>query len=385
MDREKKEVLKLLTEVDKICKREGIPYYLSPQLTLCSLNGQGIPGPHAGNVYMRTEDMERFRLAVEREKPDRRIVESMNNNSHFYGFYLRYTDMDTLCFRINEGRNFKFPGMGINIIPLRGQETDIFKHLCTRIQEAGWNQLSDSFEEGEEKEEKYCKAFMKLRLITGRGRLGRSLYRTWCKRLATGDSKQYVLRLRKKTVYFPKKIFADTTTVELNGIKFSAPGNINKYLEKYYENGYKKKIFDEYSVRMNEMVSTGVSYEDYFQEVGNQKKMLREHRRSQKRAQKSRKKRAYLDESWEYVKFCASRIELEKYYLDQKEYIVNLYKNNDYLALEKVFAAYTRANTKSLKKDEIFVADEELEDIYLKMLEKTGRGALKEKIEKFWK
>lgn len=99
---------------------------------------------------------------------------------------------------------------------------------------------------------------------------------------ATGDSKQYVLRLRKKTVYFPKKIFADTTTVELNGIKFSAPGNINKYLEKYYENGYKKKFFDEYSVRMNEMVSTGVSYEDYFQEVGNQKKMLREHRRSQK-------------------------------------------------------------------------------------------------------
>ena len=84
------------------------------------------------------------------------------------------------------------------------------------------------------------------------------------------------------------------------------------------------------------------------------------------------------------MKFCASRIELEKYYLDQKEYIINLYKNNDYLALEKVFAAYTKANTKSLKKDEIFVADEELEDIYLKMLEKTGRGALKEKIEKFW-
>ena len=28
---------------------------------------------------------------------------------------------------------------------------------------------------------------------------------------------------------------------------------------------------------------------------------------------------------------------------------------------------------------------QELEDIYLKMLEKTGRGALKEKIEKFWK
>lgn len=49
-----------------------------------------------------------------------RIVESMNNNKHFYGFFLRYTDLDTLCFRLNEGRNYKYPGMGVDILPLRG-------------------------------------------------------------------------------------------------------------------------------------------------------------------------------------------------------------------------------------------------------------------------
>ncbi|WP_147422363.1 hypothetical protein [Ruminococcus sp. AM42-11] len=42
MNREIKEVVKLLAEIDKICKREGIPYYLGPQLTLCCVTGQEI-------------------------------------------------------------------------------------------------------------------------------------------------------------------------------------------------------------------------------------------------------------------------------------------------------------------------------------------------------
>ena len=58
MNREIKEVVKLLAEIDKICKREGIPYYLGPQLTLCCVTGQEITSPHAGVVYMRTADME---------------------------------------------------------------------------------------------------------------------------------------------------------------------------------------------------------------------------------------------------------------------------------------------------------------------------------------
>ena len=45
----------------------------------------------------------------------------MNNNKRFYGFFLRYTDLDTLCFRLNEGRNYKYPGMGVDILPLRGK------------------------------------------------------------------------------------------------------------------------------------------------------------------------------------------------------------------------------------------------------------------------
>ena len=63
----------------------------------------------------------------------------------------------------------------------------------------------------------------------------------------------------------------------------------------------------------------------------------------------------------------------------------NLYKNKDYPQLEKFFAPYTRAMVRSLKNYEIFLTDEEILQVYLDVLGKTGRKALKNKIEKFWK
>ena len=107
--------------------------------------------------------------------------------------------------------------------------------------------------------------------------------------------------------------------------------------------------------------------------------------RTRKKSGRAARRKKYLNWSWNYVKFCASKIQLEKYYLDNKDYITNLYKNKDYPALEQIFIPYTRAMVKSLKNDEIFIPDEELQHIYLMVLEKTGRTNLKKKVEKFWK
>ena len=125
--------------------------------------------------------------------------------------------------------------------------------------------------------------------------------------------------------------------------------------------------------------------EDYFQEVGSQKSLIRKRSRARRKQGHANQKKEYLNWSWNYVKFCASKIELEKYYLDNKEYIINLYKNKDYPALEKVFVPYTKAMVKSLKNDEVFIPDEELQHIYLDMLGVAGRTNLKKKVEKFWK
>lgn len=385
MNREIKEVEKLLSEIDKICKREGIPYYLGPQLTLCCITGQEITNPHAGVIYMRTADMERFRLAFEKEPQDGRIVESMNNNKRFYGFFLRYTDLNTLCFRLNEGRNYKYPGMGVDILPLRGKQHFRLAHLWTRAQEVGWNELGDYYGDRWGKKKAFCRMAMRLRLLTGRGRLAKGLYRMLCRRMNVENTQEYVVRLKKKAVYFPVEIFDETRTVEIDGKKFPVPADTDTYLRKYYGADYQQKILPVYTPKVSEMVSARIRYEDYFQEVGNQNRFIKMRIRARKKSGRASRKKKYLNWSWNYVKFCAYKIELEKYYLDKKDYIINLYKNKDYPALEKVFTPYTKATTKSLKNNEIFIPDEEIHHIYMDVLNKAGRPKLKARIEKLWK
>ena len=385
MNREIKEVEKLLSEIDKICKREGIPYYLGPQLTLCCITGQEITNPHAGVIYMRTADMERFRLAFEKEPQDGRIVESMNNNKRFYGFFLRYTDLNTLCFRLNEGRNYKYPGMGVDILPLRGKQHFRLAHLWTRAQEVGWNELGDYYGDRWGKKKAICRMAMRLRLLTGRGRLAKGLYRMLCRRMNVENTQEYVVRLKKKAVYFPAEIFDETRTVEIDGKKFPVPADTDTYLRKYYGADYQQKILPVYTPKVSEMVSARIRYEDYFQEVGNQNRFIKKRIRARKKSGRASRKKKYLNWSWNYVKFCAYKIELEKYYLDKKDYIINLYKNKDYPALEKVFTPYTKATTKSLKNNEIFIPDEEIHHIYMDVLNKAGRPKLKARIEKLWK
>ena len=77
---------------------------------------------------------------------------------------------------------------------------------------------------------------------------------------------------------------------------------------------------------------------------------------------------------------CGNRRALGATYVEKKDYIINLHKNGDYMQLERVFRSYTNMMEKCLKQDEVFEADEEILNIYLDVLEKTGRLVFLEKV-----
>ena len=120
MNKKQKVILSLLQEIDEICRRNKIEYYLSPRLTLCAVEGHPFPqNPMFGVVLMKTADMERFRLAVDEDPREKRALESMKSHRWFSGFYLRYTNTDTLCLNLDNTRDYAFPGIGVSIFPLR--------------------------------------------------------------------------------------------------------------------------------------------------------------------------------------------------------------------------------------------------------------------------
>ena len=120
LNREQQKVLELLKEIDIICRKNKITYFLSPYLTLCAVTERPFPlNPEAGVIYMKTGDMERFKNVFEEEPVLRRALESMDSYKYFPGFYLRYTDKDTLFYKMDDYGKFQYPGMAVRILPLQ--------------------------------------------------------------------------------------------------------------------------------------------------------------------------------------------------------------------------------------------------------------------------
>ena len=110
LNREQQKVLELLKEIDIICRKNKITYFLSPYLTLCAVTERPFPlNPEAGVIYMKTGDMERFKNVFEEEPVLRRALESMDSYKYFPGFYLRYTDKDTLFYKMDDYGKFQYP------------------------------------------------------------------------------------------------------------------------------------------------------------------------------------------------------------------------------------------------------------------------------------
>ena len=113
------------------------------------------------------------------------------------------------------------------------------------------------------------------------------------------------------------------------------------------------------------------------------KKLAASRRKRARRTDFGMSYKKYFNKCWDYAKFCGKKYTCARAYRQKGDYIRNLYKNADYMELEKTFSAYTSMMNKCLKYDEIFEADPEILDLYMKYLEKTGRISFWEKVKKY--
>ncbi|MFR7831985.1 MAG: hypothetical protein ACLU3F_11910 [Blautia wexlerae] len=207
MNREQQKVLELLKEIDIICRKNKITYYLSPYLTLCAVTERPFPmNPASNDIYMKTGDMARFKNIFDEEPELRRTLESMENNSRFPGFFLRYTDKDTLFYKLDEYGKYKHPGLGINILPLQCEYGPKGKYLWNRMREEGWKRIYGKKGKWRNRRELGCIWMVRVLSLCGRGWLAKSIFRDLLRQPQDG-AKTYVLRYFDQNLYFPAHIF----------------------------------------------------------------------------------------------------------------------------------------------------------------------------------
>ena len=384
MNKEQQVLLSLLKEVDKICTENKIEYYLAPRLAVHAVYGEGMPqSPLAGGILMKLADMERFRQAFSQEKPEDRALESMCEYERFPGFFLRYEDKNSLCFRMDEGRNYQYPGIGIDIYPLRGKESSRLTHLWNRCLELGWIQFGDGRSQEFTWKEKLCKIPVGILMAGGRARLGKYLYQKFYESQKECREKNYVVRLKGATLYYPKKIFAKTRRVTLEGVSLSVPDQVDEYLKVWFGKGFLNKLTEPYVPSMTVITSTNIRSEDFLAKYSQEVKSLVKERKDQyDKDRKGRKSREYLDWSWNYVKMKGEGVNLESVYARKKAYLQNLLENKDYPRLAEEMKDYDRIMKKYLGAGEVYEPDQEIFQIYLKVLAATGKNGLLNKIKK---
>ena len=201
MNKKQKVILSLLQEIDEICRRNKIEYYLSPRLTLCAVEGHPFPqNPMFGVVLMKTADMERFRLAVDEDPREKRALESMKSHKWFSGFYLRYTNTDTLCLNLDNTRDYAFPGIGVNIFPLRTPAASVKAERRLSRDENAWTELCHINYADRNFRSRVNRTIMRLQcMITGRQGQAAHLYDRLVRSCQQPGANKYILKRRKQT------------------------------------------------------------------------------------------------------------------------------------------------------------------------------------------
>lgn len=113
-------LLALLVDLDAICQREKIPYYLCQETALGAYkSGEFLPSCCQASVAMTTEDALRFIKAASKENRTDRVVDSMYSNKNYPDFTVRYGDTDTLMMTLPFNEASHVPNIAVTIHMIR--------------------------------------------------------------------------------------------------------------------------------------------------------------------------------------------------------------------------------------------------------------------------
>ena len=124
----------------------------------------------------------------------------------------RYTDKDTLFYKMDDYGKFQYPGMAVRILPLQCEYGPRRKYLWNRMREDGWRRIHERKEKWRNQRAFACVCMVRLLMLCGRGWLGKRIFRDLIHQ-PQEDVQNYVVRFLNKNVYYPAYVFEEQKDV----------------------------------------------------------------------------------------------------------------------------------------------------------------------------
>ena len=216
-------MLEMVTLLDKICKKHGIPYFLYGGTLLGAIRHNGfIPWDDDLDVGLMRKDYLRLLKVLPGELPSHIVLQTNKTDKNYFNFFAKLRDTRSLIDEGGYDRAFTYRGIFIDIFPfdrlqLPLQQLKLQSYAYTLFRAGNGNPSS----------------LRKIRMLTWFNRNISFPVLRCISRLTGGKTLTYDLGIPFHIVYDEKDIFP-LTTHEFEGVELSVPGNSDHMLRSQF-------------------------------------------------------------------------------------------------------------------------------------------------------
>lgn len=216
-------MLEMVTEVDRVCKKYGIPYFLYGGTLLGAVRHNGfIPWDDDLDVGLMRKDYLRLLEVLPAELPTHMVLQTNQTDNNYFYFFAKLRDTRSFLDEGAYDRAFKYRGIFIDLFPFDKLQLPLQR---IRLQSYAYT----LFRNGNGSES----ALRKIRMLTRFNRnVSFPLLRA-ISRLTGGSTLTYDFGIPFHLVYDEKDIFP-LSTHEFEGIQLSVPGNSHHMLQSQF-------------------------------------------------------------------------------------------------------------------------------------------------------
>ena len=363
--------LELLLELDRLCRAHDIPYILSRHTARAAWLDGTLPGSIAvPTIAMRCSDALRLSQLTD---PGTRQWESSLDNRNIPRTVMRYSNPETLLFRVDEADQYKHHGLCVDVELIRDVPANRLLHRLLVVAEAGCASLC-----GARSASPLWKA-----LLTIFKPLEKAILRVAYSGKLPASGQVRIVRFPKKNLEFPAAYLTKRQEVLVEGHPFFLPEAGERYLLAEYDEKWRRPTVlgpdEDLHVTLMDAHVSCQDAADLIHDALQEKPRVPLLRRTLLLA-RNRKLRLKIERNWAILFLTKDRFDFHRQLMPRKEELLSLHRQGNLDELKAILKPYLAAINKHYAKGLVLCFDQDILNIALALLEKEGKAALAQKL-----
>lgn len=372
-------ILKLMQEIDEICNKENINYFLGGYLAAEAVElNDFAPECCSAYIVMHPADRKRFIKAVNKSLLTNRILESYESNSNYADFSLRYCDISSVVFDKRTEGFYNYHALNITIYFVRPYLKNKFLNkFNSGLYAAIEANAFSKFYYNSSRKKSIAGFFAWLVFLI----LGKRNVKTLAWKLIyqpenvdpeiRGSIKSYWL----KPINLPKLQFDKFQYIELRNCSFRIPINYDEYIQPQIKSSWNNGNPVDMLLKNNIIAEFDIyskAFSDRLKDLNLKNKYFKYWQKLVRYNNVCNKESWYgFNYAWYIAMRSVERLKLWKKYAPKKEQIMKLYKEERYHELELLLEEYITALKRNIVNKQTIIFDAEIFRITWAVLEKT--------------